>query len=150
MAADSKTPVSRTIRLMTNGPEIACDRVGLVAISVKPDGRLAVRGIGDTPNCAVAAAGSRRHSTARDVARNRRVAGAPIQHDFVGAPPQLLHVAAPLDLLPAVWNRQHDAARLPPDDLLARVGERDADEDPIWGWGLGRALEGDDAKLPGL
>ena len=40
---------------------------------------------------------------------------------------------APLDLMSAVWNRQHDATRLPPDDLLACVGERDADEGPALG-----------------
>ena len=33
-----------------------------------------------------------------------------VQHDFVGAPSQLLHVAAPLDLLPAVGERQGDRA----------------------------------------
>ena len=30
------------------------------------------------------------------------VAGAPIQNDFVGTSPKLLHVAAPLNLLPVV------------------------------------------------
>ena len=54
-----------------------------------------------------------------------------------------------MDLLPAVGNRQHDAARLPADDLLAPVGERDTDENPIWAWGLGDTLVEDHAKLPG-
>ena len=85
-----------------------------------------------------------------EVAGDRHVAGPTIQHEFVGAPPQLLHVAAPLNLLPAVWNRQHDAARLPPDDLLARVGERDAAEDPIRAWGLGGTEVLHHAKLSGL
>ena len=64
--------------------------------------------------------------------------------------PQLLLVAAPLDLLPALWKRQHDAARLPPDDLLTPVGERDADEDPVWAWGPSGTLVEDHATLPGL
>ena len=88
--------------------------------------------------------------TSGDAPRDRRVACDTVQHDFLGASPQLLHVAAPLDLLPAVWKRQHDAARLPPDDLLTCVGERDADEDPVWAWGLGDGLESDNAKLTGL
>ena len=85
-----------------------------------------------------------------EVAGDRHVAGAAVQCDFVGASPQLLHVAAPLDLLPAVWNRQHNAPRLPPDDLLARVGENDAEEHPVWGRGRCEVLESDNAKLPGL
>ena len=73
-----------------------------------------------------------------------------VQRQLRGTAPQLLHVAAPLDLMSAVWNRQHDATRLPPDDLLACVGERDADEDPVRGWGLGGTLVEDHAKLPRL
>ena len=137
MSSDSEEPVAGTVGIVTYGPEIARNRHHAVAVPVKPDARFTDPARGYAPDGAEAAGGSGNNPSGGDVARDRRVAGHAVQHDFAGTAPQLLRVAAPLDLLSAVGNRQHDAARLPPDDLLARVGERDADEHPVWAGGLG-------------
>ena len=104
--------VAGAVGVMTDRPEFACNRCRnrKVAVPVKPDARLTEGGIGDAPRRAEAAAGSGNNPSGGSIARDRRVAGAPIQHDLVGGPPELLQAAAPLDLLPAVGERQGDRA----------------------------------------
>ena len=116
-------PVAWAVGMMTDRPEFArsCRGHRKVAVPVEPDGRLAEGGIGDAPHRAEAAAGPGNNPPGGSVARDRRVAGAPIQNDFAGTSPKLLHVAAPLNLLPVVGEGQHDQAGLPLNSSLVRL-----------------------------